>query len=599
MRRYLIRVGIIIAALFILFNISLYKLPVTIFTYYRVFAQTVFELNCPAGTTSVQSLQTTDNLTGKLRQNYCVDNSGNVFQNVTGAMTVAILQSIRMADQFTGADCGAKINSADSNLGSTTGEIWVNQNCGLAISTAVNVSFAHTLKFIQGGLYTLSATMQVSGTGGGILGPAPTRVTGGGLGLPVVTIKEANAANLASMVSMNAGDTFFQNIALDGNKANETSGGICLLINKAGGVHATGFTVQNCLTDGIQVLSTSGTLNNESDTFKAYDFISQTNGNDGIKCIATNDMFIGNEFEDFGNANDGIELIDCGAARITHGELSQNTIDNLKIAVTTSPTNGASVNKISNLQFCCSTGHDIFINGWDTATGSIQSQANIIANNTFIGSSVVTDNINPSVLFQDTQNNIFTGNVLTSNAAHRWNRLIQSVDVSSASTGFNVITGNSSYPGSTAGTGTGFPTGGISGLSNDLIYDNQIFGTFNGARLDNSGNLLITSPAGFIEFQPNGSTVFFCNNNSCISAVHLNQNATGNYGGSCAMSAATSCTFSISAAYSSAPICVATQQSATLTGGAVGCTVSGTTVTITSAVANSETWAAVLFGNPN
>lgn len=69
-------------------------------------------------------------------------------------------------------------------------------------------------------------------------------------------------------------------------------------------------------------------------------------------------------------------------------------------------------------------------------------------------------------------------------------------------------------------------------------------------------------------------------------------------GGTCAMSTSTSCTITLGHTYTT-PVCIATQQSATLTGGAVGCTVSGTTVTITSAVANSETWGAFVFGNPN
>jgi hypothetical protein len=80
---------------------------------------------------------------------------------------------------------------------------------------------------------------------------------------------------------------------------------------------------------------------------------------------------------------------------------------------------------------------------------------------------------------------------------------------------------------------------------------------------------------------------------------HINQSATGTIAGTCAMSTGTSCTFSMGVSFTSTPICIATQQSATLTGGAVGCTVSGTTVTITSAVANSETWGALLIGNPN
>lgn len=71
-----------------------------------------------------------------------------------------------------------------------------------------------------------------------------------------------------------------------------------------------------------------------------------------------------------------------------------------------------------------------------------------------------------------------------------------------------------------------------------------------------------------------------------------------NTGGTCTMSTSTSCTVTVAATYGT-PVCIATQQSGTLTGGAVGCTVSGNTATITAAVANSETWGALVFGNPN
>ena len=82
------------------------------------------------------------------------------------------------------------------------------------------------------------------------------------------------------------------------------------------------------------------------------------------------------------------------------------------------------------------------------------------------------------------------------------------------------------------------------------------------------------------------------------SAAFLNQTAASATGGSCAMVAGTSCTITVGHTYTT-PLCIATQQSGTLTGAAVGCTVSGTTVTVTAAVANSETWAALVFGNPN
>lgn len=83
-----------------------------------------------------------------------------------------------------------------------------------------------------------------------------------------------------------------------------------------------------------------------------------------------------------------------------------------------------------------------------------------------------------------------------------------------------------------------------------------------------------------------------------IVTAAIRQQGPSNYGGTCSMSTSTSCTITIGHTYTT-PVCAATQQSSTLTGGAVGCTVSGTTVTITSAVPNSETWGALVFGNPN
>jgi hypothetical protein len=78
---------------------------------------------------------------------------------------------------------------------------------------------------------------------------------------------------------------------------------------------------------------------------------------------------------------------------------------------------------------------------------------------------------------------------------------------------------------------------------------------------------------------------------------HLNQNATGNWAGTCTMSASTTCAITLTGAYTSTPGCIVTVQSATVIAG--GCTVSGTTVTVRAVSSNSLTWAAFLFGNPN
>jgi len=78
---------------------------------------------------------------------------------------------------------------------------------------------------------------------------------------------------------------------------------------------------------------------------------------------------------------------------------------------------------------------------------------------------------------------------------------------------------------------------------------------------------------------------------------HLNQHASGNFGGSCAMSSATTCTVTLSASYTT-PVCVATEQT-TGTVIAAACSVSSTTATVTAASSNSATWGVMVFGNPN
>jgi Pectate lyase superfamily protein len=78
---------------------------------------------------------------------------------------------------------------------------------------------------------------------------------------------------------------------------------------------------------------------------------------------------------------------------------------------------------------------------------------------------------------------------------------------------------------------------------------------------------------------------------------HVNQGATGQFAGTCAMSSGTSCIITLTSAYANTPGCLVTVQSAVVIAG--GCTVTGTKVTVSAASVNSSVWAAMLFGNPN
>lgn len=103
---------------------------------------------------------------------------------------------------------------------------------------------------------------------------------------------------------------------------------------------------------------------------------------------------------------------------------------------------------------------------------------------------------------------------------------------------------------------------------------------YNGVNLESLGNL----------------QAFFGNGGEALYG-HLNQDASGRFAGTCAMSSGTSCTFTLKAAFIGTPICVATVQGITPIAGA--CTVAGTTVTVTAATSNSSTWGAMVIGNPN
>jgi len=63
-----------------------------------------------------------------------------------GNVLVPRLNNIRFADQFPGADLGAKINAADAALGSDPGEIWVTTSGTLA--TQVSLTSNHTLRLL-------------------------------------------------------------------------------------------------------------------------------------------------------------------------------------------------------------------------------------------------------------------------------------------------------------------------------------------------------------------------------------------------------------------------------------------------------------------
>ncbi len=136
--------------------------------------------------------------------------------------------NVRYADQFPGADCGAKINAADADLAINAGEIWVSQLCGTTITTAVTLNTNHTLRFSQGGNYIYSAAFTLNNGTAIVTSPQSIDYDPMTFGDPPVVLVEATGASLPCSFQVEGLSVTFENIAIKGNSANSTGNvGIC------------------------------------------------------------------------------------------------------------------------------------------------------------------------------------------------------------------------------------------------------------------------------------------------------------------------------------------------------------------------------------
>jgi hypothetical protein len=168
----------------------------------------------------------------------------------SGVIGIKNLESIRFADQFLGSDCGAKINAADAALGTSQGEIWVNQNCGTTWGTLVSLSAGHVLRFVQGGTYTTSL---------GITMASNTDIEASGVGS---TILNWNGSSSGTMISAGVGtsNAYVRHIGL-----HTAVGGTTIALKFAGVANSTiddvdfnGFGTQMlCTGDGGMVVESN------------------------------------------------------------------------------------------------------------------------------------------------------------------------------------------------------------------------------------------------------------------------------------------------------------------------------------------------------
>lgn len=121
-----------------------------------------YEVTCPAGTTVLSTAEGTtfNSVTGKFRQNICIDNNGNLFNNITGGLTVKSLENVQYADQFAGADWAAKVNAAYAAVG-TGGTVFVSSALVGNASTAISISSPNSVRIIfDQGTFTYTGAAQ-------------------------------------------------------------------------------------------------------------------------------------------------------------------------------------------------------------------------------------------------------------------------------------------------------------------------------------------------------------------------------------------------------------------------------------------------------
>jgi len=357
---------------------------------------------------------------------------------------VGNVNDIRFADQYTGSDCGAKINAADTELGSAAGEIWVNNSCGLAWSSPVKLSTGHVLRFSQGGTYRLSAGITIMGNAA-LVGPQGAMAVNTS---PITMLQMAKGVNVPAIITVNGPAVTIQDLTIDGNCLppwtncnNPTASSGIVASNLASRLEISRVVVGNFPSNGV-------TLNGVGSS-KIFKLMAYQNSNDGLYCNGSvghgNDGFVtDSEFEN--NGGNGLAIYGCSAWRILHSDFganSQTVAGSCGLNISGKSSFPANQEIITNNQFGSEYRNDLCITGYKRGNTSVGSN---IVSNSFIGSSSLLGPTYNQISLQDGGDNIISGNVFSaSNSPYSYQYAISSTETPSNGSGRsdgNVITAN-------------------------------------------------------------------------------------------------------------------------------------------------------------
>lgn len=198
-------------------------------------AQT-YELLCPAGTRAVDLLTTTNQSTGKLRQNYCVDVNGNVSESLGAAIiaTTTIQAAINAAPSgatvIIPAGCSNTVATPSSTI-AITQSIHLIIQCDVISSQSPNISILSSGVIIEGNgdnsrpaNGTNAPTWTNSGTGNTIIYGNGTLAYRGLIIDKLNFLKSTPATSANILFRANAADITVRDVVTDGLGFDATEG---------------------------------------------------------------------------------------------------------------------------------------------------------------------------------------------------------------------------------------------------------------------------------------------------------------------------------------------------------------------------------------
>jgi hypothetical protein len=286
--------------------------------------------NIVTNPTADQSIQSHNLLPASGNTTQSLGNSSAPWNGSFNNFAVKTLESILFADQFGPGDLGARINAAFASSSANV-EVWVNQNAGMTLSTAVIVPAYCGIRFVQGGTYAISAQIKLSDSSWIVGLPASVNEAGcANIDLlnPSVVLQQGANANLDPVILVAGQNVVLRDFCLDGNAANSSGNSVGIATdtsvsaaNSRGRLRMTYVTVQNFHMDNVQIISTDANDQAEAAQLDHCSF-SCSQGGSGLRVQQTVDVHI-NDCQIELNTGWGI-LLYGSTALITETDVSTN-----------------------------------------------------------------------------------------------------------------------------------------------------------------------------------------------------------------------------------------------------------------------------------